>query len=112
LGKFAIYKNTSFPGYINFHQFVTTVPTLVHPGDISVGDYNGDGKADIAILDRLTNTLAVHSNRSIPGNISIDPAIFYTLNGEANGLIAGDIDGDGITDLITSIPSSNSVSVL
>jgi hypothetical protein len=71
-----------------------------------VGDSNGDGYSDVAVLG--SNGTYVYKGSST----GVDPTTMQTLNG-ANGSSAlaghGDFDGDGYSDLAVSSRSANAV---
>ena len=69
----SFFKNTSTPGLISF----ATKLDLIHvggPTHPSIGDLDGDGKSDLAIINLAgnVNTLSVYRNVSINGNISFE----------------------------------------
>jgi hypothetical protein len=73
------------------------------------GDFNGDGYADVAIPDSSANNLsgyvmiALGAPRSQqPKNVVIIPYDTKPDKSLGSPLFAGDIDGDGITDLVQS----------
>ena len=65
-----------------------------------VGDFNGDGKADLAVADQTGSTLTVllgdgaNGFTAAPGNPS-----FFSTDGVPSRLVTGDFNGDGILDL-------------
>ncbi len=111
--KLSVFRNTSVPGTIAFaarQDFVPgTVPYFVH-----IGDLDGDGKADIALVNRDVATLAVYRNTSVPGTITLaarqdfaTPAGTFTHY----GLAYGDLDGDGKPDLAVGNYTLNVTSI-
>ncbi|MCY7349814.1 MAG: FG-GAP-like repeat-containing protein [Cytophagaceae bacterium] len=88
-------------------QGVVYHPVGDTPGSVAVGDFNGDGKDDLATADYYSNGISVLLNN---GNGS------FALSGyRANRPIAvrvGDFNGDGKPDLVTDDVGDDSVSVL
>jgi uncharacterized protein YjdB len=81
-------------------------------GAFSMGDFDGDGKADIAISSISSGGVYVYRNTSSAGSFSFATAVvFATGNGPA-GVTVADMDGDGKPDIVTGNQSSNTISVL
>ncbi len=76
---------------------------------VAVGDFDGDGFADIAAANFGSNTVGVLLNNG--GGIFRDLATYPAGSGP-DGLAAADVNHDGKLDLIAPDLSSNSVSVL
>src|SRR6266568_3460721 len=79
------------------------------PSNIVVGDFNGDGKLDLAVTDYSNNNVSVllgngdgtfQAPRTFP--VGIHPA----------QVAVGDFNGDGKPDLVVSNVDSNTISVL
>jgi hypothetical protein len=79
--------------------------------DIATGDFDGDGKADIAIVDRLNNYVGVYKNNSTASTVSFSTKTIFTTGTQPVSLVAGDFDGDGKTDLAVTNKNDNTVSV-
>jgi uncharacterized protein (TIGR03437 family) len=80
------------------------------PYSLAVGDFNGDGRLDIAVADATSNNIAVlFGNGS--GGFSPAPGSPFVSGAEPYAVAAGDFNGDGKLDLaVTSY--FNSVTVL
>jgi hypothetical protein len=85
-------------------------------GGIAAGDFNGDGKADLA-----TVVFAVCTTTCLPGDVSVligngdgtfQTPVDYTVGLQPEYVAAGDFNGDGKPDLAVSNLKSNTVSVL
>lgn len=81
---------------------------------VAAGDFDGDGRPDMASLNFLGNSLSVYRNLSlIPG---VTPGVFGSRLDLATGLspidlIVADMDGDGKLDLTSVNSGAGSVSV-
>ncbi|HMX05332.1 MAG TPA: VCBS repeat-containing protein, partial [Chitinophagales bacterium] len=100
--KMSVFRNTSTVGTISFaarQDFSPgTVPYFVH-----LGDLDGDGKLDVALVNRDVATMAVYRNTSTVGTISFaTKQDFATPAGTFThyGVGLGDIDGDGKLDAV------------
>src|SRR5262249_10509940 len=78
-----------------------------------VGDFNNDGKADIATINpvRLVppSTVRVQINN---GDGTFKPAVDYSANKNSSFMVAGDFNKDGWLDLAVANADTGDVSVL
>jgi hypothetical protein len=88
-------------------QATTGLPSLetFGPAAIVAGDFNGDGKADLAILDYQLNIFLGNGNGTFTAGASLT-----TSYGPAS-LAAGDFNGDGTLDLAVSSTTQDSASI-
>jgi hypothetical protein len=84
-------------------------PVGKNPAAIAVGDFNGDGKPDLAVANEASNTVSLllggGTNLFLPGgevSVGTRPA----------ALAVGDFNGDGKPDLAVANEASNTVSLL
>lgn len=91
----------------------TTLTTFVTGYDIEVYDFNGDGKLDIAVGDR-GGSAALDGVQIMLGNGDGTFSASATYGGsvETFDIEYGDVNGDGIIDIVTSNKYANSISVL
>jgi hypothetical protein len=81
-------------------------PAGDRPGSIAVGDFNGDGKQDLAIAGSTAMSV-IFGN----GDGTFQAPVPYATLGGNNSLAVGDFNGDGALDLVVVNEASNSVSV-
>jgi hypothetical protein len=85
----------------------TTVVTTVHsgiPANLTTGDFNGDGKLDIALPIPFSGVIAVFLGN---GDGTFQPATNNpTVGLWANRIATGDFNGDGIPDLYLNAETS------
>ena len=112
--NFVVYQNTGSSGSISFAQ-LPPFAAQVTPFAVTVGDLNGDGKPDIAIVEQNgpQSLIEVFPNTSSVGSISFGAGVpVFLPNGYAAWAVAiGDFDGNGMPDLATTDYSNNTVSV-
>jgi 6-phosphogluconolactonase (cycloisomerase 2 family) len=107
--------NTTFPcgGIINTNSFAAKVDftTGTNPKSVSTGDFDGDGKSDLAIVNATSNSVSVFRNTSSTGIISFTSKVDFTTGSGPYSVSIGDFDGDGKTDLAIANNGSNTISV-
>jgi hypothetical protein len=88
---------------------VTGVPVGSVPIDIAVGDFNGDGRPDAAVVNNHDGTVSILLGN---GDGSFETAQTIQVGQGPVAVAAADINGDGHLDLIVVNQDSNTVSVL
>ena len=112
----APFRVTFSGGFIDSNSLNTKVDftTGSTPYSVSIGDLDGDGKADLAVANYGNNTVSVFRNTSVSGSTSSSSFAtkvdFPTGVGPVSVSI-GDVDGDGKPELATANHFSNTVSV-
>ncbi|MBI1769594.1 MAG: VCBS repeat-containing protein [Bacteroidetes bacterium] len=104
-------------GLINANSFSTAVDfsSGTNPYEATIGDIDGDGKSDLAVVNYNSNTLSIFRNTSASGSItasSFATKIDFTTGTNPHNVLIADIDGDGKPDLVVTNAGSNSISVL
>ncbi len=113
-----VLRNTSTSGTIDATSFAAKVSftTGGFPNSVAIGDLDGDGKPDLAVLGISTNSVSILRNISTSGSITTGSFAanedFVSGTTGSTHLVIGDLDGDGKPDMALANPNSNSVSVL
>ena len=89
------------------HPNVVNVGT--NPSAIVSGDFNGDGKLDLAVANQDDSTVSVLLGN---GDGTFQSPVLYRVNLAPSGMVVADINSDGLPDLVTSNLGSNDVTVL
>ncbi|MGA7221073.1 MAG: choice-of-anchor D domain-containing protein [Candidatus Sulfotelmatobacter sp.] len=107
---------TSNPQPLQIESLSSTValggPELavgIDPRGIIVADFNGDGKPDIAVTNRGSNTISVMLGN---GDGTFGAAQGYATGADPTAVAVGDFNGDGKLDLVTSNRAAYTISVL
>ena len=79
------------------------------PAYVAVGDFDGDGKPDLAVVNSGDGTVSVLRGR---GDGTFARAVTYTVGASPEFLVAADLDGDGKLDLVVANSGDDTVSVL
>jgi hypothetical protein len=90
----SVYRNTSLSGNVSFadpvHFNVGTYPSV-----IKLGDFDGDNKYDLAVVNYTGSSISILKNISTPGTVSFEDSIGITTVQYPQFLDVGDLDGDG-----------------
>ena len=76
---------------------------------MGIGDFNRDGKADLAIANNSSNTVSILLGN---GDGTFNTKIDFPVGKNPQSVAIGDFNGDGKLDLTTANSGSNNVSIL
>ena len=113
-GTVEVFVNKSTPGNIQFdfnHLEFKAIGAKTTNG-LAVADLDDDGKPEIITAPLLDDNVYVLKNTSIEGSISFEASRELVLEGNNNTIEVGDINGDGINDLIIAQTIQNTIAVI
>ena len=84
-------------------------PVAHQPEFVAVGDFNRDGKADLAVADKNSNTVSILLNNGAGG---FQARVDYAVLKQPECVAVGDFNGDGKPDLAVADFGSDAVSIL
>jgi Bacterial Ig-like domain (group 3)/FG-GAP-like repeat len=82
----------------------------VFDGQLLTGDFNGDGKMDVAVYDPAGLAVTVFLNQSTNSSLSMSEVSTPFTIGTGGPVVAADLNGDGKTDLITGVNGTSGAS--
>lgn len=113
----SILRNTITNNTITTGAFASSVDFDVNssPSGLTIDDFDGDGKPDIAVANEANSTVSIFRNVATPGIInsaSLNGRVSFVCGAGPVDIKGGDMDGDGKIDLLVANKGSNSVSIL
>ena len=82
------------------------------PYHLAIGDMDGDGRLDVVTADANSNTASFHKNVSSSGNVSFAPRLANPVGRRPLSIAVGDLNRDGLLDIVTGDYDDHAVSVL
>ncbi|MEP1791379.1 FG-GAP-like repeat-containing protein, partial [Reichenbachiella sp.] len=102
-------------GTIDANSFDAKVDYVVgtSPNSVSIGDLDGDGKSDLAIVNLLSKTVSIFRNTSQNiGSVSYATKDDFLIGDDLPTAVSfGDLNGDGKTDMVVANSTNSRVAV-
>jgi hypothetical protein len=98
-----------FPTGINYHVPGIDPTSVGAPDRVVAEDFNGDGAMDVAVANRVDNSVSIFLGSG--GGTLLEPDTYEVGNG-AYHLATGDLNGDGYPDLAVANRFSDDISLM
>jgi FG-GAP-like repeat len=110
LGQFVIVKSQELAGCAtaNFANAINFT-TGIRPASVAVGDFNADGKPDLAAANSVSDNVSVLMGNGAGGFSS---ATNFVVGSRPSSVAVGDINNDNKLDLVVANLFANNVSIL
>jgi len=79
------------------------------PSDVAVGDFDGDGRLDLAVTNAGDDTISILLGN---GDGTFDAQVTYAVGNEPVAIDTYDLDADGRLDLVAVNKADNTISIL
>jgi hypothetical protein len=89
-----------------------SMDTFAEPNTMVIGDFDGDGKPDVAVTVYAAGVVRVFHNISTTATPQFGAPIDVQVGSSPEGMALADVDGDGLPDLIVANAGSASVTLL
>jgi len=107
----SVYRNTSSIGSISFAAGID-FPSGHEPFSVVIADIDLDGRPDVIVANNLGGNVSVFRNTTAGGVLSLATPVDLAVGIEPESVAVGDLDGDGLTDVVVTNQGSNNISVL
>jgi hypothetical protein len=81
------------------------------PDSVAVGDFNADGKLDLAATGETPDSVSILTNQG-NGAFTLTATVLTGANTSPAGIVAGQFDNDGDVDLAVAFKGTNQVAIL
>jgi len=105
----SVFPGTGSGGFGDRIDFPAEDHTLIEPSLLTVDDFNGDGRSDIALVNPGSNDVAIRLGT--PFGI-LGPVTNFPVGEGPTAVAVGDFNGDGRRDLAVGNARSGTVSIL
>lgn len=109
--QFSLFFNQSQPGFLSFSPELLQ-NNFTNGDGVVLGDLDGDGTLDIAISSSNSNVISVFLDHSSPHTLNLSFFNQFGTGSGPAGLVAADVNADGMLDLVEADARSSTASVL
>ncbi|MHB8420205.1 MAG: FG-GAP repeat domain-containing protein [Myxococcales bacterium] len=109
-GALAIFPNQAQRPWFGGSPLI--VPAGRAVAALASGDFDGDGRADLAVLDQGTGSAGVFLDRTADGGIAFALMASYAAGRSPSALAVADLDGDGRPDMAIADTGGGFVAIL
>ena len=103
--RFEVLEDRTVPAFFSPTTFAVGGSPVVQ----AVGDFNGDGRADLVVANEISNTVSVLLGN---GDGAFQPRTDYATGATPWGVAVGDFNGDGKLDIAVANKGADSISIL
>ena len=101
----SVFRNLATPGIIATNSFAPRIDFAegAWADGFDLGDLNGDGRPDFAVVGQEPSQRSFFANLSTPGNFtnnSLAPRVDLASGSNPNDIVIGDLNGDGRPDVV------------
>jgi hypothetical protein len=106
-------QNNAVPGSLTTSSFAKARAINTAGGiNMDIADMDGDGLPDIITTSLYNADLTITRNVSSDGQMLFATSFFLNIGHKPDALGTGDIDGDGLPDLVVGNTDNNTISIL
>lgn len=80
--------------------------------NLTTGDFDMNGTQDIAVVGSASDRVHIFQNNSTSGNLQFSSPVSFAVNDAPWGISTGDVDGDGLLDIVVTSVNQDLMAVL
>jgi hypothetical protein len=97
-----VFANSSTKGTVSIQPGIKFPGTALDLEVVGAGDFNKDGKPDIAAAGNYTQAVAIETNTSVNSNIAFGAETTAPITQGPGATLVDDFDGDGKADIVVA----------